>query len=67
MKLEMEMTEEQLNLLILSTEIYGRILMNQPDLVADIIAEDRLFYDLERIWRDGQKVDISNMLIDEAN
>ena len=28
MKLEVEMTEEQLNLLILSTEIYGRILMN---------------------------------------
>ena len=45
MKLEVEMTEEQLNLLILSTEIYGRILMNQPDLVADIIAEDRFFYD----------------------
>ena len=47
MKLEMEMTEEQLNLLILSTEVYGRILMNQPDLVADIIAEDRFFYDKE--------------------
>ena len=45
MKLEVEMTEEQLNLLILSTEIYGRILMNQPDLVADIIAEDGFFYD----------------------
>lgn len=45
MKLEVDMTEEQLNLLILSTEIYGRILMNQPDLVADIIAEDRFFYD----------------------
>ena len=45
MKLEVEMTEEQLNLLILSTEIYGRILMNQPDLVADIIAEDRFFHD----------------------
>ena len=45
MKLELEMTEEQLNLLILSTEVYGRILMNQPDLVADIIAEDRFFYD----------------------
>ena len=45
MKLEMEMTSEQLNLLILSTEVYGRILMNQPDLVADIIADDRLFYD----------------------
>ena len=47
MKLEVEMTEEQLNLLTLSTEIYGRILMNQPDLVADIIAEDRFFYDKE--------------------
>ena len=47
MKLEVEMTEEQLNLLILSTEVYGRILMNQPDLVADIIAEDRFFYDKE--------------------
>ena len=45
MKLEVEMTEGQLNLLILSTEVYGRILMNQPDLVADIIAEDRFFYD----------------------
>ena len=47
MKLEVEMTEEQLNLFILSTEVYGRILMNQPDLVADIIAEDRFFYDKE--------------------
>ena len=45
MRLEVKMTEEQLNLLILSTEIYGRILMNQPDLVADIIAEDRFSYD----------------------
>ena len=47
MKLEVEMTEEQLNLLILSAEVYGRILMNQPDLVVDIIAEDRFFYDKE--------------------
>lgn len=47
MKLDVEMTEEQLNLMILSTEVYGRILMNQPDLVADIIAEDRFFYDKE--------------------
>ena len=45
MKLEVEITEEQLNLLVLSTEIYGRILMNQSDLAADIIAEDRFFYD----------------------
>ena len=47
MKLEVEMTEEQLNLLILSTEIYARALMNQPDLVADILAEDRFYYDKE--------------------
>lgn len=45
MKLEVEMTDEQLNLLILSTEIYGRILMNQPDMVADILAEDCFLYD----------------------
>ena len=55
MKLEIEMTSEQLNLLILSTEIYGRILMNQPDLVADIIAEDRLFYDKSDPLK-GQKI-----------
>lgn len=47
MKLEVEMTQEQLNLLILSTEVYARALMNQPDLVADILAEDRFFYDKE--------------------
>ena len=47
MKLELEMTQEQLNLLILSTEVYARALMNQPDLVADILAEDRFFYDKE--------------------
>ena len=47
MKLEVEMTSEQLNLLILSTEIYARALMKQPDLVADILAEGRFFYDKE--------------------
>ena len=47
MKLEVEMTQEQLNLLILSTEVYARALMNQPDLVADILAEERFFYDKE--------------------
>ena len=47
MKLEVEMTQEQLNLLILSTEVYARALMNQPDLFADILAEDRFFYDKE--------------------
>ena len=44
MKFEVEMSQEQLNLLILSTEVYARALMNQPDLVADILAEDRFFY-----------------------
>ena len=43
MRLEVELTEEQLNLLILSTEVYARSLMNQPDIVADILAEDRFF------------------------
>ena len=47
MRVEVELTEEQLNLLILSTEVYVRALMNQPDLVADILAEDRFFYDKE--------------------
>jgi len=47
MRVEVELTEEQLNLLILSTEVYARALMNQPDLVADILAEDRFFYDKE--------------------
>ena len=44
---KLEMTQEQLNLLILSTEVYARALMNQPDLVADILAEDRFFYNKE--------------------
>ena len=47
MKVEVEITMEQLNLLILSTEVYARALMNQPDLVADILAEDSFFYDKE--------------------
>ena len=45
MKLEVEMTAKQLNLLILSTEVYARVLMNQPEIVASILAEDRFFYD----------------------
>ena len=45
MKLEVEMTAKQLNLLILSTEVYARVLMNQPEIVAFILADDRFFYD----------------------
>lgn len=47
MKLEVEMTPEQLKLLILSTEVYARSLMNQPRLVADILADTVLSYNKE--------------------
>lgn len=36
-----------------------RILMDYNDIIVHIFSEeDRLFYDLERIWRDGKSVDI---------
>ena len=34
------------------------ILMDYNDIVHIFSEEDRLFYDLERIWRDGKNVDI---------
>lgn len=38
------------------------ILMDYEDVIVHIFSkEDRLFYDLERIWRDGKMVDISNL------
>jgi ribosome-associated protein len=38
------------------------ILMDYEDIIVHIFSkEDRLFYDLERIWRDGKDVDISEM------
>ena len=38
------------------------ILMDYGDLVIHIFAEeDRLFYDLERIWRDGQSLSITDL------
>ncbi|MBP5304613.1 MAG: ribosome silencing factor [Lachnospiraceae bacterium] len=38
------------------------ILMDYEDIIIHIFSkEDRLFYDLERIWRDGKDVDISEM------
>ncbi len=37
----------------------GWILMDYNDVVVHVFSkEDRLFYDLERIWRDGKEVDI---------
>ena len=36
------------------------ILMDYDDIIVHIFSEeDRLFYDLERIWRDGKNVDIN--------
>ncbi len=36
------------------------ILMDYNDIIVHIFSEeDRLFYDLERIWRDGKQIDIS--------
>ena len=38
------------------------VLMDYQDIIIHIFSkEDRLFYDLERIWRDGKKIDISEL------
>lgn len=38
------------------------ILMDYNDIIIHIFSkEDRLFYDLERIWRDGKKIDVSEL------
>lgn len=38
------------------------ILMDYGDIIIHIFSkEDRLFYDLERIWRDGKVVDVSDL------
>ena len=38
------------------------ILMDYKDVIVHIFCrEDRLFYDLERIWRDGKHVDFSEL------
>lgn len=38
------------------------ILMDYGDIIIHIFSkEDRLFYDLERIWRDGKRVDIADL------
>ena len=39
------------------------ILMDYGDIIVHIFSkEDRLFYDLERIWRDGKEIDPSEFL-----
>lgn len=43
------------------------ILMDYNDIIIHIFSEeDRLFYDLERIWRDGKSVDISAFKEDDV-
>ena len=38
------------------------ILMDYGDIIVHIFSkEDRLFYDLERIWRDGKIVDAADL------
>ncbi len=40
----------------------GWILMDYTDVVVHVFSkDDRLFYDLERIWRDGKTVDASEI------
>ena len=38
------------------------ILMDYGDIIVHIFSkEDRLFYDLERIWKDGKIVDVADL------
>lgn len=40
----------------------GWILMDYSDVVVHVFSkEDRLFYDLERIWRDGKEVNVDSL------
>lgn len=40
------------------------VLMDYGDIIVHVFDRDnRLFYDLERIWRDGKKVDIESFLV----
>ena len=44
------------------------ILMDYNDIIVHIFSEeDRLFYDLERIWRDGKNVDIDQFRNVDSN
>lgn len=40
----------------------GWILMDYSDVVVHVFSkEDRLFYDLERIWRDGKEINVEEL------
>lgn len=41
----------------------GWILMDYNDVIVHVFAkEDRLFYDLERMWRDGKEISIEDLI-----
>jgi len=43
------------------------ILIDYLDLVVHIFSKDaRVYYDLERLWRDGKKLDVSALIQDKA-
>jgi ribosome-associated protein len=44
------------------------ILMDYLDLVIHIFSKDaRIYYDLERLWRDGKKLDVGQLLQEKAS
>ena len=45
------------------TDVYKRQLMDYGDMIVHVFDEEnRLFYDLERIWRDGKVLDVNEFL-----
>ena len=41
----------------------GWILMDYNDVIVHVFAkEDRLFYDLERMWRDGKEISVEDLI-----
>lgn len=43
------------------------ILMDYGDVIVHVFDEEnRLFYDLERIWRDGKELDVTEFLAEES-
>ena len=44
------------------------ILLDYVDVIVHVFSEDaREYYDLERLWQDGQQVDISDIIVDESS
>ena len=44
------------------------ILLDYKDVIVHVFSEDdRAFYNIERIWRDGKEVDINSLYIDNQN